>query len=69
MIMSIDATHTIDEDIKTVTEAFLAGRRVPADVEARLDEHAVEYRQRLIKQNGLLDLAVPFIRQDRETGH
>lgn len=67
--MSIDTTHSIDEDIKAVTEAFLAGRPVPSEVDARLDKHAEEFRQRMIERNGLQELSVPFIRQDREAGH
>ena len=67
--MSTGSLPTIEEDIKIVTEAFLKGRTVPPDVEARLDEHAVEFRKRIVEMNGLLDVAVPYTRESRETDH
>ena len=67
--MTTEAPTTIEEDIKVVTEAFLKGGPVPADVEARLDEHAADFRQRIFEKNGLLDIAVPYTRESRETGH
>ena len=60
---------TLEDDIKAVTEAFLAVRPVPPEVEARLDKHALEYRKRIFEQNGYLDIAVPYTRETRETGH
>jgi hypothetical protein len=67
--MNAATIPTIEEDVKTVTEAFLAGRLVPPDVDARIAERAAEARQRIFEQHGFLDIAVPYIRQDRETGH
>jgi hypothetical protein len=67
--MSTETTTVLEQDIKAVTEAFLAGRPVSPDIEARLDKHAEEFRQRMIERNGLQELSVPFIRQERETGH
>ena len=67
--MKIEIAPTIEEDIKIVTEAFLAGRPVPADVDARIAERAAEARERIFREQGELDIAVPFIRQSRETGN
>ena len=67
--MKTETSPTIEEDIKVVTEAFLAGRPVPADVDARIAERAAEARQRIFREQGELDIAVPYIRQTRETGH
>ena len=66
--MKTETAPTIEEDIKVVTEAFLAGRPVPADVDARIAERAAEARERIFRELGELDIAVPYIRQSRETG-
>ena len=57
---------TLEDDIKAVTEAFLAVRPVPPEVEARLDKHALEFRKRIFEQNGYLDIAVPYTRETRD---
>ncbi len=67
--MKIETAPTIEEDIKVVTDAFLAGRPVPADVDARIAERVAEARERIFREQGELDIAVPYIRQTRETGH
>ena len=67
--MTTETLPTLEDDIKVVTEAFLAGRPVPPEVEARLDERAAEFRKRIFEQNGYLDIAVPYTRETRETGH
>jgi len=67
--MTTEPLPTIKEDIKVVAEASVKGRSVPPAVEARLDEHAAEFRKRNIEMNGLLDVAVPYTRESRETGH
>ena len=35
--MTTETLPTLEDDIKVVTEAFLGGRPVPPEVEARLD--------------------------------
>ncbi len=67
--MKTETAPTIEEDTKVVTDAFLAGRPVPADVDARIAERAAEARERIFREQGELDIAVPYIRQSRETGH
>lgn len=67
--MSIDIIPTLDEDLKAVNDAFQAGRPVPPDVNARLEERAAAFRKRMLQQQGALDIAVPYLRQARETGH
>jgi hypothetical protein len=66
--MSIQSIPTIEEDVKTATEAIEARRPVPSDVEARLDEYAAEFRERIFRQHGYLDSA-SMIREDREIRH
>ena len=67
--MKTEPAPTIEEDIKVVTDAFLAGRPVPDDVDARIAERAAEARERIFREQGELDIAVPYIRQSRETSH
>lgn len=55
---------TLDEDLKVLNEAFQAGRPVPLDVDARLEERAAAFRERILQQQGLLDIAVPYLRQE-----
>lgn len=66
--MSIDTIPTAIDDMHAVSEAFLAGRAVDAEVARRVHERAAELRQRLIAEHGLQDLSVPLLRQARETG-
>ncbi len=63
--MSIDTTHSIEEDVKTAMEAIEAKRPVPPDVEARLDQHAAELRERTFRQHGFMN-SVDLIRQNRD---
>ena len=67
--MSIDIIPTLDEDLKAVNDALQAGRPVPPDVNARLEDRAAAFRKRMLQQQGALDIAVPYLRQARETGH
>ena len=67
--MTTETLPTLEDDIKAVTAAFLTRGSVPPEMEARLDEHAMEFRKRIFEQNGYLDIAVPCIRENRETGH
>jgi hypothetical protein len=66
--MSIDTTHSVDEDVKTAMAAIEAKRPVPRDVEARLDQHAAEFRERMFRQHGYMN-STAALRQDREAGH
>lgn len=67
--MTTELHPTLDEDLKALNDAFQAGRPVPPDVDARLEERAAAFRQRILQQQGPLDIAVPYLRQDREAGH
>ncbi len=67
--MTTETIPTIEDDIKAVTEAFLNRRPIPADVGARIEERAAEVRERIFNEQGYLNIAVPFVRQDRETRH
>lgn len=67
--MSTDTLPTVEEDIRIATEAFLAGHPVPPDVDARIAKRAAEARKRIFREQGELDIAVPYTRQSRETGH
>ena len=67
--MTTETIPTIEEDIQVVTEAFLTGRPVPPDVDARIAERAAEARERIFRERGELNIAVPYIRESREIGH
>lgn len=67
--MSTETLHTIEEDIETATAAFIAGRPVPPEVDARIAERAAEARERVFREHGELDISVTYVRQSRETGH
>ena len=67
--MSIDTVHTAEEDMQTVTDAFLAGRPIPPDVAKRVEERATELREKLFREQGFMNIAVSSIRESRETGH
>lgn len=66
--MSVATVPAAEEDMKAVTDAFLAGRPIPADVAKRVDERAEEFRNRIARDN-LLNVSVPYTRKSRESGH
>lgn len=65
--MTTENLPTIDEDIQVATEAFLNGRPIPPDVNARIAGRAEEARERIFREQGELDIAVPYLRESRET--
>jgi hypothetical protein len=67
--MSIDTVHTAEEDAQAVTEAFLAGRPIPPDLAARVEERAAELREQIFRERGYLNIAVSSVRESREAGH
>ena len=67
--MSIDVTPTAEDDLKSVNEAFLAGRKVDPEVSRRIHERADQVRERLLNERGLQDIGVPYLRHAREIGH
>ena len=67
--MNTEPLSTIEEDIEVATEAFVTGHPVPPDVDARIAERAAEARELIFREQGELNIAVPSIRQSRETGH
>lgn len=66
--MTTELQPTVEDDVKAVNDAFLAGRPIPPDVGARIDQRAAEIRERLLREHGPFN-SVDLIRQDRETGH
>lgn len=67
--MSTEIISTVEEDLQIVNEAFLAGRPIPVDVAARIDQRAAEMRARILRDKGPLDLTDLLNQQLDETGH
>ena len=67
--MSTEIISTVEEDLQIVNEAFLAGRPIPVDVAARIDQRAAEMRARILREKGPLDLTDLLTQQLDETGH
>lgn len=55
-----------EADIQAVNEAFTTGHPLDPEVAKRLDERMADFRERMIREHGLLDIAVPYTRQTRE---
>ena len=64
--MSIDTSHTVEEDLQAVNEALATGRPLDPEVAKRIDERAVEFRERMIREKGFQDICVPYTRLTRE---
>ena len=67
--MRIDTVHTVEEEVQTVADAFLAGRPIPPEVAARVQIRAAELREQIFRERGYLNIAVSSVREFRETGH
>ena len=67
--MSTDTVPSAVDDMHAVSEAVLAGRPIDLAVTLRIEERAAEFRERMIRDHGLLDISVPLTRQSREAGH
>ncbi|MBS0265674.1 MAG: hypothetical protein JSS02_27325 [Planctomycetes bacterium] len=67
--MLTEITPTANDDLRAVNEAFLAGRPVDPEVARRVRERGAEIRQRMLAEQGLLDIGVSLLRQAREAGH
>ena len=67
--MATEIQTIVEEDLQIVNEAFLAGRPIPADVAARIDQRAAEMRARILREKGPQDLSDLFTQQLDETGH
>jgi len=71
----MNATHLNDEEILAETEnsdeqavmaALATDAAIPADVAARVRERARRIRERVFREHGLVDIAVPAIREFRD---
>jgi hypothetical protein len=68
-IMNTDTLPSALDDMHAATDAFLAGRPLDPELARRIKERADESRKKIVETNGLLNISVPYLRQDRETGH
>ena len=68
-MMNTATIPTAEEDVQVVTDAFLSGRPIPADVANRIEERAAALRQQIFQKHGYLNIAVSSVRESRETGH
>lgn len=70
----MSTTQVTDEELLVETErsdeqivmASLAKDAIPVDVAKRVRERARKIRERVFKEHGLLDIAVPAIREFRD---
>jgi hypothetical protein len=60
---STDSSVQADEE--AVMQAFLAGTPVDPDVAHRVQEHSRLIREEVFRKHGLVDIAVPAIRELR----
>ena len=67
--MSTDTIPSAVDDMHAVSEAVLAGRPIDPAVVLRIEERAAEFRERMIRDHGLLDICVPLTRESREARH
>lgn len=67
--MAVDTMPTAEDDAKTVTGAYLAGRPIPPDVAKRVEERAAALRDQIYQEHGFLNIAVSSVRESREAGH
>jgi len=71
----MNATHTNNEALLAETErtdeqivmaTLTTGEPIPVEVAERVRERARRIRERALKEHGLLDIAVPAVREFRE---
>ncbi len=65
-MMNTATIPTAIDDLRAVNEAVLAGRHIDPDLARRIEERAEEFRQRMIREHGLLNIGVDLIRKARE---
>lgn len=68
--MATDARETeipaeVMADAQLIAECVAKGKPVPSDVARRVRDHAAAVTKRVREQHGLLDIAVPAIRELR----
>ena len=68
-MMNAATVPTAIDDMHAVNEAVLAGRPIDPDLARRIEERAEEFRQRMIREHGLLNIGVDLIRKAREERH
>jgi hypothetical protein len=56
---------SVQADEEAVMQAFLAGTPVDPDVAHRVQEHSRLIREEVFRKHGLVDIAVPAIRELR----
>jgi hypothetical protein len=64
LIPIADATQ-FDEDTKAVIEHAMTGKPLDPTIAKRVREHGEKLRQEIFQKNGLLDIAVPAVREFR----
>ncbi len=52
-------------DVQRIADCLVAGTPVPPDLARRVHEHSERIRQRVLDEHGILDIAVPAIREFR----
>ena len=55
----------VDADEEAVIDSFLTGKPLASEVPRRVHERAQKIRERVFRQNGLVDIGVPAIRELR----
>lgn len=64
--MASSIVHTVDSDLEKLTLAINAGGAKDPALLRRIQERAEAIRQRIVQEQGLLDIAVELIREGRE---
>jgi hypothetical protein len=55
----------IEADVEAVMESYLTGKRLDPEVAKRVHERAQQIREETYRKHGLVDIAVPAIRELR----
>lgn len=53
-------------DGEAVTQSLITGKPVDSEIAKRIREKAQEVTERIYRENGLVDIAVPLLREIRE---
>ena len=64
--MNSDLSPEEREEHQAVLDKFLHGKPVPAEVERRIRERAATITEEIFHEHGLIDVAVPAIRELRD---
>jgi hypothetical protein len=55
----------IDADVEAVMESYVTGKQLDPEVARRVHERAMQIREETYRKHGLVDIAVPAIRELR----